>query len=57
MLVHRQRLAALHTLDGVIDLKVGDAALEAYQTNDRHVQVVQSAAALCEHVVAVDFEI
>jgi hypothetical protein len=74
---HRQRLAALHTLDGVIDLKVGEdvvrsprsydtglfvtfvdrAALDAYQTNDRHVKVVQSAAALCEHVVAVDFEI
>ena len=74
---HRQRLAALHALDGVIDLKVGGdvvrsprsydtglsvtfldrAALDAYQTNDRHVQVVQSAAALLEHVVAVDFEI
>ena len=74
---HRKRLAALHTLDGVISLKVGEdvvrsprsydtglsvtfadrAALDAYQTNDRHVQVVQSAAALCEHVVAVDFEI
>jgi len=74
---HRQRLAALHTLDGVIDLKVGEdvvrsprsydtglsvtfvnrAALDAYQTNERHVQVVQAAAPLCEHVVAVDFEI
>jgi hypothetical protein len=74
---HRRRLAALHALDGVIELKVGEdivrsprsydtglsvtfvdrAALDAYQTNDRHVQVVQSAAALCEHVVAVDFEI
>ena len=74
---HRQRLAALHTLDGVIDLKVGEdvvrsprsydtglsvtfvdrAALDAYQTDDRHVRVVQSAAALCEHIVAVDFEI
>ena len=73
---HRQRLAALHTLDGVIDLKVGEdvvrsprsydtglsvtfvdrAALDAYQTNDRHVQVVQAAAPLCAHVVAVDFE-
>jgi len=74
---HRQRLAALHTLDGVIDLKVGEdvvrsprsydtglsvtfadrAAHDRYQTDDRHVRVVQSAAALCEHVVAVDFEI
>ena len=74
---HRQRLAALHTLDGVIDLKVGEdivrsprsydtglsvtfadrAALDAYQANDRHVRVVQFAAGLCEHVVAVDFEI
>jgi stress responsive alpha/beta barrel protein len=32
------------------------AALDAYQRNDRHVTVVQFAAALCEHVVAVDFE-
>ena len=75
--LHRQRLAALRGLDGVIDLKVGEdvvrsprsydtglsvtfadrAALDAYQTNDRHVTVVQFAAPLCEHVVAVDFEI
>ena len=74
---HRQRLAALHTLDGVIDLKVGEdvvrsprsydtglavtfvdrAALDAYQKNERHVPVVQSARRLCEHIVAVDFEI
>jgi Stress responsive A/B Barrel Domain len=74
---HRQRLAGLKGLDGVIDLKVGEdvvrsprsydtglsitfpdrAALEAYQTNDRHVAVVQFASALCAHVVAVDFEI
>ena len=74
---HRQRLAALNGLDGVIDLKVGEdivrsprsydtglsvtfadrAALDAYQTNERHVSVVQFAAGLCEHVVAVDFEI
>jgi len=73
---HRTRLAALHDLDGVINLKVGAdvvrsprsydtglavtftdrAALDAYQTNDRHVAVVQFAAGLCEHVVAVDFE-
>ena len=74
---HRERLAALRDLDGVIDLKVGAdlvrsprsydtglaitfpdrAALDAYQTNDRHVAVVAFAAPLCEHVVAVDFEI
>ena len=74
---HRQRLAALNGLDGVIDLKVGEdivrsprsydtglsvtladrAALDAYQTNERHVSVVQFTAGLCEHVVAVDFEI
>jgi hypothetical protein len=74
---HRQRLAALHTLDGVIDLKVGEdvvrsprsydtglavtfvdrAAHDAYQTDERHVRVVQFAAGLCEHIVAVDFEI
>jgi hypothetical protein len=74
---HRQRLAALHTLDGVSDLKVGAdvvrsprsydtglsitfpdrAALDAYQTAPRHVTVVQFASGICEHVVAVDFEI
>jgi len=74
---HRQRLAGLQGLDGVIELKVGEdvvrsarsydtglaitfpdrAALDAYQTNDRHVPVAQFGAGLCEHVVAVDFEI
>ena len=74
---HRTRLAGLKSLDGVIDLKVGEdvvrsprsydtglaitfpdrAALDAYQINPQHVQVVQFAAGLSEHVVAVDFEI
>jgi hypothetical protein len=74
---HRQRLAALKALDGVVDLKVGEdvvhssrsydtglaitfpdrAALDAYQTNPRHVPVAQYGAGLSEHIVAVDFEI
>jgi len=74
---HRARLAALKTLDGVVDLKVGAdvvrsprsydtglsitfpdrAALDAYQTNTQHVPVAQFGASLCEHIVAVDFEI
>jgi Stress responsive A/B Barrel Domain len=33
------------------------AALDAYQTNARHVPVAQLGAGLSEHVVAVDFEI
>ena len=33
------------------------AALDAYQKQPRHVPVAQSASALCEHIVAVDFEI
>jgi len=33
------------------------AALDAYQKDERHVQVVQFATNLCEHVVAADFEI
>jgi hypothetical protein len=33
------------------------AALDAYQTNDRHVRVAQFGTSICEHVVAVDFEI
>lgn len=74
---HRQRLAALKELDGVIDLKVGEdvvrsprsydtglaitfpnrAALDMYQKDERHVPVAQFGAGLCEHIVAVDFEI
>ena len=74
---HRERLAALKGLDGVVDLKVGEdvvrsprsydtglsvtfadrAALDAYQINDRHVPVAHYGASLCEHIVAVDFEI
>ena len=33
------------------------AALDGYQKDDRHVPVAQFGAGLCEHVVAVDFEI
>jgi hypothetical protein len=33
------------------------AALDAYQTNTRHVPVAQFGVSLCEHIVAVDFEI
>lgn len=74
---HRARLAALQSLDGVIDLRVGEdvvrsprsydtglaitfpdrAALDAYQRNDRHVPVAQFGVSLCDHIVAVDFEI
>ena len=74
---HRQRLAALNDVDGVMDLKVGAdvvgsprsydtglavtfpdrAALDAYQKNDRHVPVAQFGVSLCDHIVAVDFEI
>ena len=74
---HRERLAALKGLDGVIDLKVGGdvvraarsydtglaitfpdrAALDAYQKNERHVPVAQFGVSLCDHIVAVDFEI
>ena len=32
-------------------------ALDAYQTNDRHVPVAQFGVSLSEHIVAVDFEI
>ena len=73
---HRQRLGALNSLDGVIDLKVGEdvvhsprsydtglaitfpnrQALDAYQNNDQHVPVAQFGVGLCDHIVAVDFE-
>ena len=33
------------------------AALDAYQTNEQHVPVAQFGVSLCEHIVAVDFEI
>ena len=68
---------ALKSLDGVVDLKVGEdvvhsprsydtglaitfpdrAALDAYQKNERHVPVAQFGVSLCDHIVAVDFEI
>ena len=74
---HRERLGALKSLDGVLDLKVGEdvvhsprsydtglaitfpdrAALDAYQKNERHVPVAQFGVSLCDHIVAVDFEI
>lgn len=74
---HRQRLGALKSLDGVIDLKVGEdvvrsprsydtglaitfphrAALDAYQKNEQHVPIAQFGVSLCDHIVAVDFEI
>ena len=33
------------------------AELAAYQSNERHVPVAQFAVELCDHIVAVDFEI
>jgi len=36
---------------------VDRAALDAYQKNPRHVPVAQFGVSLCEHIVAVDFEI
>jgi stress responsive alpha/beta barrel protein len=33
------------------------AALDAYQKNERHVPVAQFGVGLCDHIVAVDFEI
>ena len=32
-------------------------ALDAYQKNPRHLPVAQFGVSLCEHIVAVDFEI
>jgi hypothetical protein len=33
------------------------AALDAYQKHERHVPVAQFGVGLCDHIVAVDFEI
>jgi hypothetical protein len=33
------------------------AALDAYQKDERHVPIAQFGASLCDHIVAVDFEI
>ena len=33
------------------------AALDAYQKHERHVPIAQFGIGLCEHIVAVDFEI
>jgi hypothetical protein len=32
------------------------SALDAYQTDSRHVPVAQHGLSLCEHIVSVDFE-
>lgn len=33
------------------------AALDAYQKHDRHVPVAQFGVGLCDHIVAVDFDV
>ncbi|HVB38611.1 MAG TPA: Dabb family protein [Vicinamibacterales bacterium] len=72
---HREALATLGVIDGILELKVGAdllhtsrsydtgllvkfrdrAALEAYAKDPRHVPIAQGGVALCEHIVAVDF--
>jgi len=72
---HRERLATLRDIDGVIDLRVGEdvvrsarsydtalviefrdrAALDAYQSHERHVPIARHGASLADHIVAVDF--
>jgi hypothetical protein len=74
---HRERLAGLRDIEGIVDLRVGGdivgsprsydtglvvtfrdrAALDAYQVNPRHVPVAQAGAAVCDSIVAVDFEV
>jgi hypothetical protein len=36
---------------------VDRAALDAYQKHDRHVPVAQFGVGLCDHIVAVDFDV
>ena len=33
------------------------AALDAYQTNNRHVPVAQFGVSICDHIVAADFDL
>jgi Stress responsive A/B Barrel Domain len=33
------------------------AALDAYQKHERHIPIAQFGVGICEHIVAVDFEI
>ena len=42
---------------GVAITFVDRAALDAYQKHPRHVPVAQHGVSLCDHIVAVDFEI
>ena len=42
---------------GLVITFTGRAALDAYQKHPRHVPVAQFGVSLCEHIVAVDFEI
>jgi hypothetical protein len=41
---------------GLVVTFAGRADLDAYQKHPRHVPVAQFGVALCEHIVAVDFD-
>lgn len=42
---------------GIAITFVDRAALDAYQRHPRHIPVAQFGVSLCDHIVAVDFEI
>jgi hypothetical protein len=58
LMVGRDVVQSARSYDTGLAVQFTDrAALDAYQKNPRHVPVAQFGASLCEHIVAVDFEI
>ncbi|HMD36377.1 MAG TPA: Dabb family protein [Vicinamibacterales bacterium] len=58
LVVGRDVVQSARSYDTGLAIQFTDrAALDAYQKNPRHVPVAQFGAGLCEHIVAVDFEI
>jgi len=58
LMVGRDVVQSPRSYDTGLAIQLRDrAALDAYQKNDRHVPVAQYGAGLCDHIVAVDFEL
>jgi hypothetical protein len=57
LIVGRDVVQSARSYDTGLAIQFTDrAALDAYQKNARHIPVAQFGAGLCDHVVAVDFE-
>ena len=58
LMVGRDVVQSARAYDTGLVIQFSDrAALDAYQKHERHVPVAQFGASLCDHIVAVDFEV